>query len=46
MLPTYVLTQSIWGTVDDWSRVARMGQIEAAWHLNPITANLLDSLFR
>jgi hypothetical protein len=46
MLPTYALTQSVWWTVDDWSQVARMGPIEAAWHLNLITANLLDGLFR
>jgi hypothetical protein len=45
MLHVWSLAGRVLGTVgDDWARVARMGRVEAAWHLNPITARLLEGL--
>jgi mannitol/fructose-specific phosphotransferase system IIA component len=41
MLHVWCLTQRI-GSKVKWSEVSRMGRIEAARYLNPITANLLD----
>jgi hypothetical protein len=46
MLPTWSLTAAVQSAVKgDWGRIARMGRIEVAWHLNPITARLLDELY-
>jgi hypothetical protein len=45
MRSAWALAQGVWGAVDgDWARIARMGRVEAARHLNPITARLLDGL--
>ena len=45
MLPTWALAERVWNAVDrDWARVARLGRVEAAWHLNPLVARLLDTL--
>ena len=44
MLPTWALAERVWNAVDrDWARVARLGRVEAAWHLNPLVARLLDT---
>jgi hypothetical protein len=45
MLPVWCLAGAVLHAVgDDWARVARMGRVEVAWHLNPIAAHLLEGL--
>jgi hypothetical protein len=47
MLRVWCLAGAVLHAVgDDWARVARMGQVEVAWHLNPITARLLEGMIR
>jgi hypothetical protein len=47
MLPVWCLAGRVLHAVDDdWARVARMGPVEVAWHLNPITAHLLGGPIR
>jgi hypothetical protein len=47
MPPVWCLAGGVLHAVgDDWARVARMGRVEAAWHLNPITTRLLEGLIR
>jgi hypothetical protein len=41
MLPLWALTQKIWTTVPEWSKVAQMGRVDACRHLNGIAAQCL-----
>jgi hypothetical protein len=45
MRSTWALAERVWCAVDgDWAWIARMRRVEAARHLNPLVARLLDTL--